>query len=197
MQQLSKLLGRVLSVVTALVIIVMMLHVVINALSRFFFSTPIYGTNEIAGFWYLPIIALLGIPVAQLQREHIVVALLLDRMSARAAGWCMLLASLATAAVCAGFAWFGLHRAVEQMELGATAGVTTIITWPVFFLLPVVFGLMTLICVLEAITYFRAVLSDEPEQVYVSEVEKEIAEVEENTAPGGGENEQRSAEVRS
>ena len=115
MQQLSKLLGRVLSVITALVIIVMMLHVVINALSRFFFSTPIYGTNEIAGFWYLPIIALLGIPVAQLQREHIVVALLLDRMSARAAGWCMLLASLATAAVCAGFAWFGLHRAVEQM----------------------------------------------------------------------------------
>lgn len=36
MQQLSKLLGRVLSVITALVIIVMMLHVVINALARFF-----------------------------------------------------------------------------------------------------------------------------------------------------------------
>lgn len=197
MEQLSKLLGRVLSVITALVIVTMMLHVVINALLRFFFSTPIYGTNEIAGFWYLPAIALLGIPVAQLQREHIVVALLLDRMSPRAAGWCMLLANSATAAVCAGFAWFGLQRALEQMELGATAGVTTIITWPVFFLLPAVFGLMTLICVLEALSCFRTVLSDDPEQIYVSEADREIAEAEHTEAAEQIEDGASSTEVRS
>lgn len=183
MERLSSLLNKVLSVATAIAIIAMMLHVVINALARFFFASPIYGTNEIAGFWYLPIIALLGIPVAQLQREHIVVSLLLDRMSPRAAGWCMLLARLATAAVSAGFAWFGLLRAIEQMELGATAGVTTIITWPVFFVVPFVFALMVVICIVEAVSIFRSILSDDPSELYVSETERELAAAEEEARP--------------
>ena len=68
---------KILSVLTAIALIVMMLHVVAHALLRYFFNSPIYGTNEIVAYWYLPMIALLGIPAAQLQKEHITVSLVI------------------------------------------------------------------------------------------------------------------------
>src|SRR5699024_11101198 len=105
-------------------------------------QAPITGTNEIVTFYYLPLVALLGIPAAQLKREHITVTLFIDRMGERAAVALTVIACAIGAALSIGFAYFGLLEAVGNFESGSTAGVTAIITWPIYFLVPIVFALL-------------------------------------------------------
>lgn len=146
---------KILSVLTAIALIVMMLHVVAHALLRYFFNAPIYGTNEIVAFWYLPMIALLGIPAAQLQKEHITVSLVVDRMSHRTASIFKIFACILGALVSVGFAFFGFEEALENMKMGSTAGVTDIITWPVYFLVPLVFVVLTILFIVDLIVVLR------------------------------------------
>ncbi|MCQ9384204.1 TRAP transporter small permease [Brevibacterium moorei] len=149
MQQAHSILNRILSALTAIAVVAMMLHVIAHALSRFLFSAPLYGTNEIVSFWWLPAIALLGIPAAHLQREHITVTLLTERLGPTSARACQIFAACAGGLLSAGLMVFGLREAIEKMTIGATAGVTEITTWPVYFLVPLVFLVMTLCYVLD------------------------------------------------
>ncbi|MCK1801648.1 TRAP transporter small permease [Brevibacterium sp. R8603A2] len=146
---------KILSVLTAIALIVMMLHVVAHALLRYFFNSPIYGTNEIVAYWYLPMIALLGIPAAQLQKEHITVSLVIERMSHGTAAFFKVFAFALSALVSIGFAWFGFEEALENMEMGSTAGVTDIITWPVYFLVPLVFVVLAILFIVDIVVTLR------------------------------------------
>lgn len=148
-------LDRSLSIVTSIALIVMMLHIVLHAVMRGFFQAPITGTNEIVTFYYLPLVALLGIPAAQLKREHITVTLFIDRMGERAAITLTVIACAIGAALSVGFAYFGLLEALSNLESGSTAGVTAIITWPIYFLVPIVFTLLALLYVGRAIALLR------------------------------------------
>lgn len=146
---------KILSVLTAIALIVMMLHVVAHALLRYFFNSPIYGTNEIVAYWYLPMIALLGIPAAQLQKEHITVSLLSDRLAPLPQAIMKIFGYALGALVSVGFAWFGLQEALKRMDMGATAGVTDITAWPVYFLVPVVFVMLAALFVVDIVITAR------------------------------------------
>lgn len=151
MLKFSEVLGKCLTITTAAAVIVMMVHIVIHALLRSVFDAPIYGTNEIVEYWYLPIVALLGIPAAQLQKQHITVTMGLERMRPSTASVFTVFACLLGALVALAFAWFGFGRALENMAIGSTADVSDIITWPVYFLVPIVFGLLAALYVLDAV----------------------------------------------
>lgn len=139
MMRFNQSIDKTLSYVSAIVLIIAVLHVVAHALLRSFFTAPIYGTNEIVTYWYLPIIVLLGIPAAQLQSEHIKVTLVTERMSDRMQGLLLRFSSLISLALCVGFAWYGFGEAMDKFRVGATAGVTDIVTWPVYFVVPLGF----------------------------------------------------------
>lgn len=149
-------LNRVLSVVTAVALIVMMLHVVTHALMRHFFDAPIYGTNELVAYWYLPAVALLGIPAAQLRNEQITVTLLVDRIKPMSAVIFKVFGCLLGAVLALGFAWFGLGEAMQKMEIRATAGVVDIVAWPVYFLVPLVFVLLAVLYVVDMVLIIRS-----------------------------------------
>lgn len=151
----TKVLNKCLTITTAAAIIVMMLHIVIHALTRSLFDAPIYGTNEIVEYWYLPIVALLGIPAAQLQKEHITVTMVIDRARPATASVFTVFACILGTLVSLAFAWFGLIKALENMAIGQTADVSDIITWPVYFLVPVVFVLLAALYVLDAVAVVR------------------------------------------
>ena len=53
------------------------------------------------------------------------------------------------------FAWFGLMKALENMAIGQTADVSDIVTWPVYFLVPIVFVLLAALYVLDALVIAR------------------------------------------
>ncbi|WP_232483493.1 TRAP transporter small permease [Brevibacterium yomogidense] len=148
-------LDKVLSVLTAIAVVAMMLHVVLHALMRFFLNSPLYGTNEIVSYWYLPVVALLGIPAAHLQNEHITVVLLVENLSKKIRNIFMVFACFMAALVSIGFMIYGFREAMDKMGMGATAGVTDIITWPVYFLVPLVFFVMAALYILEIIVVFR------------------------------------------
>lgn len=145
-------LNRILTVASALAMIAMMLHVVAHALLRSFLGSPIYGTNEMVTYWYLPIVALLGIPAAQLQKQHISVTLITDRFGSRTEGLFNAFACVLGAIVALGFAWFGLGEAIDNMRTQSTAGVTNITTWPVYFVVPFAFSLLAYIYLTHALS---------------------------------------------
>ena len=164
MVKFNAVLSKCLTITTAAAVIVMMLHIVTHALARSLFDAPIYGTNEIVEYWYLPIVALLGIPAAQLQKEHITVTMLTERARPATAAVFTIFACILGALVSIAFAWFGFDRAVANMAIGSTADVSDIVTWPVYFLIPVVFVLLAALYVLDAIAIIR---SSEPDLDHV------------------------------
>lgn len=153
-------LNKALTTITAIAVIVMMLHIVVHALARSLFDAPIYGTNEIVEYWYLPVVALLGIPAAQLQTEHITVTMVTERARTTTASAFKVFACVLGALVSIGFAWFGLMKSLENMAIGSTADVSDIVTWPVYFLVPIVFVLLAVLYVLDAVVILR---TGEPE----------------------------------
>lgn len=164
-------LNRALSIITAVVLIAMMLHVVTHALLRFLFSSPIYGTNEMVQYWYLPLVALLGIPAAQLQKQHITVTLATGRMNYWNAAIFKIAAALVGAVVSVLWAWFGFEEALHRMSIGATAGVTDVTIWPVYFLVPLTFIILAALYVVEMIAVRHA---EDPEAPLVDETADEI-----------------------
>ena len=155
MSTFTKVLDKWLTVTTAAAIIVMMLHIVTHALTRSIFHAPIYGTNEIVEYWYLPIVALLGIPAAQLQKEHITVTMAIERAKPATAAVFTVFACLLGALVSVAFAWFGLMKALENTAIGSTADVSAVITWPVYYLVPVVFVLLAVLYILDVVAMLR------------------------------------------
>ena len=138
-------LTSLLSVFAAIGLVLMMSHIVINAILRFSFNSPISGTNEIVEYWYLPFVALVGIPAAQLNREQISVNILTERMSvttARIFAWFVMAVAVIFSL---GAAWFGLQAALGQASISATGGVTNILVWPAYFLVPMTFTLLGII----------------------------------------------------
>ena len=155
MSTFTKVLDRWLTVTTAAAIIVMMLHIVTHALARSIFHTPLYGTNEVVEYWYLPIVALLGIPAAQLQKEHFTVTMAIERAKPATAAVFTAFACVLGALVSVAFAWFGLTKALENTAIGSTADVSAVITWPVYYLVPIVFVLLAVLYILDAIAIVR------------------------------------------
>lgn len=143
-----------------IVLFVMMIHVTANALLRAFASSPIQNTLEITQYIYLPIIALLGFMAAQSRGEHIVADLVTHyfprpaRRAVLSGGY--ILASIVTA----GFAWFGLEEALHARDIGQTAGVSTVVSWPVLFLVPIVFAVLTVQFGIAAVRALRGAEDD-------------------------------------
>lgn len=162
---------KVLSAGAVLATAVMMLHIIANAISRSLFNTPLPGTNELVGYWELPMVALLGLLAAQLRREHIEVSLFVDRFPRRTRVQFGIMASAVVALLSIAFTWFGFIKALDNMEIGLTGGVTTIPIWQVTFLVPIVFALITVLCVADIVDLARNGINDEEDQNRATEAE--------------------------
>jgi TRAP-type C4-dicarboxylate transport system permease small subunit len=122
---------------------VMMLHVTLNAMLRTFGGNPVPYTLETVQYWYLPIVAFLGFVAAQRRGQHIAADLIFERLPNQTRRFVLGAVLLACAVVSLGFAWFGMGEAVHAMDIEATAGVSDLIAWPVYFLVPLAFGSLT------------------------------------------------------
>lgn len=155
MNKLAKLLDGALSTLTVLALVAMMLHTVANAVSRRFFDAPLDGTNELVAYWYLPIIALVGFVAAHWRREHIRVSLVVDRLRLRNQVEYLVLSRVIGILLCVALSWFGLSEALRNLSVGMTAGVTSLVVWPVSFLVPVVFVLLGILFVADIVRAVR------------------------------------------
>lgn len=134
----------VIEVVAVIVLVIMMLHIVTNALSRSIFRLPINGTLELSEFWYLPALALLGLVAAQARNEHIVADLLFDSFPALMRKWTSVAVNIVTAMIAVLTGWYGLLRALHSLDKKMTAGATDIPLWPVEMLLAAAYFTFTI-----------------------------------------------------
>lgn len=143
-QQARKRLISIVDSLAAVVLIVMTLHVVMNALSRSLQSRPIEYTLEYVQYWYLPIIAMLGFLSAQLRGRHIVTDLIFQALPPVTKRAVAMSIQGACALVMAGFAWGTWGSALHSATVGQSAGVTDIPTWPVYFLVSITFSILAI-----------------------------------------------------
>ncbi len=122
---------------------VMMIHITANALMRTFLNDPIANTLEITQYWYLPIVAFLGFIAAQARGQHIAADLVFEQLPDVTKRWFLAVIFLIAAVVAAGFAWFGWGEAQHAREIGKTAGVSDVVSWPTYYLVPLAFGSLT------------------------------------------------------
>lgn len=149
MKKLLKGLDTFLLTVVALTLIAMMLHTVANAVGRYFFRTPMDGTNEVVAYWYLPVITLGGFIIALLRREHISVSLLTDKLRVQNKKEYLIFTRVLGILLSLALAWYGLLEAISNFQIGMTAGVSSLPIWPITFLVPIVFVTLAVIFVLE------------------------------------------------
>lgn len=143
--------NRVLLVIGAVAVVAMMLHVVANALLRSVNNAPLTGTNEYVTYWYMPLVALLGFIVAQRDGVHTEASVLFDRLPRRNRTEIRVGGLLLTGLICLGFAWFGGQEAMDSWETKLTGGVVDVVIWPVTFLVPVAYTVLSLQVLTEAV----------------------------------------------
>ncbi|WP_052336902.1 TRAP transporter small permease [Nocardioides alkalitolerans] len=122
---------------------VMMVHITANALMRTFLNDPIPNTLEITQYWYLPIVAFLGFIAAQARGQHIAADLVFEQLPDVTKRFFLAGIFTLAAVVAAGFAWFGWGEAQHAQEIGKTAGVSDVVSWPTYYLVPLAFGSLT------------------------------------------------------
>jgi TRAP-type C4-dicarboxylate transport system permease small subunit len=126
-----------------IVTFVMMFHITANALLRTFWDAPLPNTLEITQFWYLPIIAFLGFVAAQHRGQHIAADLIFERLPHVVRPYVLSLMFVLCAVTSAGFAWFSVPEALHSYDIGRTALVSDLISWPTYFLPPIAFTVLT------------------------------------------------------
>ncbi|OOL33051.1 hypothetical protein GQ85_03470 [Rhodococcus rhodochrous] len=130
--------STLITVAAAAVMLVMTIHIVANALLRRFFTMPIIGTNEYTTYWYMPIIAFLGIYLATVAGSHIDAPVLADRLPVRFQRDLAIFGGLVTSVIFASFAWFGFDNAMVAAQRKMQAASVDVAIWPVKFIVPVV-----------------------------------------------------------
>ncbi|MFI1462302.1 TRAP transporter small permease [Nocardia carnea] len=170
-----------------IVLFVMMIHVTANALLRAFASSPIQNTLEITQYIYLPIIALLGFIAAQQRGEHIVADLVTHYFPRPVRRGVLFAGYTVALIVSAGFAWFGLEEALHAREIGQTAGVSTVVSWPVLFLVPVVFAVLTVQFGIAAVRALRGAEDEDGDgdATVAGDIDGEIQAGHSSTVPTG------------
>jgi TRAP-type C4-dicarboxylate transport system permease small subunit len=151
----SSVLVIMIKAVAVLALIMMMAHTVANALLRYLAASPITGTNEYVGYWYMPLVAFLGFYLAQRGRAHIEARLVFDRLPLANRIEIQLLGQALTIALCIAFAYYGWTEALDAYGIGQTGGVTAVVIWPVMFIVPLAFALLTLQLVVDAVAVIR------------------------------------------
>ncbi|WP_244928924.1 TRAP transporter small permease [Nocardioides sp. W7] len=149
-----------------LITFLMMLHVTANAVMRTWFDSPIDNTLEMVEYWYLPLVAFLGFIAAQHRGQHIAADLVFEMLPAVTKRFVLAFVFVLCSVVVAGFAWFGWGEAMHAKEIGKTAGVSDLIAWPAYFLVPLAFGSLTIQFLVAA---WRALLHPEQDH-FVSDV---------------------------
>lgn len=159
---------------------VMMLHVTYNAVMRTWFDAPQKNTLEIVQYFYMPMLLCSGFVAAQARGQHIAADLILRHLPLAARRVTLVVVDVVGAVMWLGFAWYTWKSAVHAMEIGATAALTGISSWPVYFVLPLGFGVLGIQLLVAALRAVRAqdeVFDVDPEEEAARDANVEIAEV--------------------
>lgn len=147
-------------IIAGVFVVVMMLHIVTDVLSKWLFNFPIVGTLEIVANYYM--VAMIFLPLAYVQRAggHIIVEIFTQNLAQRAIAVFDIATGLFMVAYTVLFVWRtgveAIHKTAELEYLQATGMFITI--WPTRWILPLGFGVMGLIALGQVLASIRSLV---------------------------------------
>lgn len=139
-------LSRAATFVGAFVIVLMMVHVTADVVSKFVFSKPLPGTIALVSGYYMVVVTFLCLCVVEAKNGHIDVELVADHLPARVQRALTALALVIALVIYSAFTWKTLMVANDKFAVGAfeTEQRVKIITWPSYYIVPIGTALMVL-----------------------------------------------------
>jgi TRAP-type C4-dicarboxylate transport system permease small subunit len=139
--------------VAGLAVTLMMLHIAADVVGKYLFNQPVTATLEIVAWYYM--IATIFLPVCfiQVRKKHLMVELFTRHMSpqplAVLEGFIAIVGALYVGTLC----WLTLEHAIDATVEGELQDVTffDLPVWPSRWYLPIAFGGMAIVMVLQAI----------------------------------------------
>jgi len=151
-------------------IFLMMLHILISVFGRYFFNQPVPYTQEVAGQFYMPIIALIGMIVAKHRSEHLQAPLIFDQLTWGNRRILVVFQSTLCALVMVLFAYFTFTGDfLHGLKVHEKAGISPFEIWPVLLLLPITFTALAVYYVLDLINAIRGKFDEKNEEDLVDE----------------------------
>ncbi|WP_323038987.1 TRAP transporter small permease [Gemmobacter sp.] len=130
-------------------VVLLILHVTLDVALRNIFNYPLTGTIEVVSLLYMIGICFLPLALTDERDAHISVEVLTELMPAGVVRWLIIAGTALAVLVMAMLCWRTWLEAMTQMRKGTVINVGAgdpVISWPSYFLLPLGFGLSTLIC---------------------------------------------------
>jgi TRAP-type C4-dicarboxylate transport system permease small subunit len=140
-------LSKTASLIGAICILLMMLHVTADVAGRYLFNSPLPGTIVTVANYYMVIIVFIAIGVAEEKRAHISVEFLTDLMPAGIQKAFLILSGVLTVWVTTILMMGGYSEAMKKTLSGAKMeqGSRMVEVWQSYWLVPVGAALMALI----------------------------------------------------
>lgn len=147
--------SRVLAALGSASVAAMLLHTVVEVVSRTAFNAPLSGTLEIVTFWYMPLIAFIGMWLGYTQNEHISVDLLTSRLKPGAQWVLHIFVSLLMFVFLTIVIWYSTHGAITAANRGEYMGIDRVPIWPVKFIVPIALLAFAIALVVQTVRIIR------------------------------------------
>ncbi|MEM6742792.1 MAG: TRAP transporter small permease [Pseudomonadota bacterium] len=155
------LIGRMISFLTksssmigALCVVLMVLHVTADVVGRYLFNAPLPGTIVVVANYYMILLVFLSIGIAEEKKAHISVEFFTDLLPTRAQPGVSLFGSLLTIPVIGVMMIGGFDEATKKTDTGATMeqGSQMIEIWQSYWAVPVGAALMAAVALYRVLT---------------------------------------------
>lgn len=155
---------RVTVVVGCFVLCLMMLQVVVDVFLRTFAGAGFPATPDLVSKYYMVAVSFLPLALTEVKRRHIEATIFTEKLTGRARDAVFLLGFAIGTAVFSVLFWGTAQEAISQTARGSyvEAGVVRFLTWPSYWILPVSFGLMTVMLALRVAQVLGGRFTDAP-----------------------------------
>ena len=133
--------------ISAILLLVMMLHVCADVGMKYLFNRPIQGTLEVVSYYYMVWAVFLPLALVEMTRSAVSVELFFNMFSRPMQVVIIGLVLALCAATYGGLAritWLDALRSFSRGEV--VMGPVTVVVWPSRFILPISFALAGLVC---------------------------------------------------
>ncbi len=153
MYLIEKWIGRISAVLASLVLLAMMLQIVVDVFMRTFLGAGFPATADLVSRYYMVAISFLPLAMTEIRRRHIEATIFTDRLTGLPRKIVALIGFAVALAVFVPMTWGTAENALRQTDRGAyvEVGTTVFQTWPSYWILPISFGLMSLVLVLRLV----------------------------------------------
>lgn len=169
--------SRISMVFASLILLAMMLQVVIDVFMRSTIGAGFPATADLVGRYYMVAVSFLPLAMTEIARRHIEATIFTDRLKGGARRAVHLLGFVVGFVVMGLLAYGSFKEAVNQTARRAyvEAGTIHFPTWPSYWILPLSFGLMTIVLSLRLIEILSGRFRDSDHDP-LEEVESHIGE---------------------